>query len=198
MILDVMVSLPSLRVPHKEPEAPALPPCPGLLLVQESGRRKSPAPRTRLFPLANASFPRKVRALRGHITVTTVAIVGHPSRRNGNRSCGVAKGTLTASGSAHSSLCRGCTFESFRPIPPNSPHNIQHVGVPIDGATRQLLANCSGPHEDRVFTFWMWSEFCPSWRVDDQIVSDLELVSRNLCVRVHRRNPQALRLAWQW
>jgi len=89
-------------------------------------------------------------------------------------------------------LCGGCTFESFRPFPPNSLHSSQHVVIPIDGA-RQRLANFSGPHDQRIFTLRMWSEFCPSWRVDDQIVSDLELVWRNLCVRVHRRNPQGFR-----
>ena len=90
-------------------------------------------------------------------------------------------------------LCSGgCTFKSFRPFSPNSLHGSQHVGIPIDGATRKPLTNFSGPHDQTIFPLRMWSEFCPSWRVDDQIVSGLKLVWRNLCVRVHRRIPQML------
>jgi hypothetical protein len=45
MLLKVMVSLPSLRFPpNKEPEAPALPPCPGLLFVQPKKKPGPPGP----------------------------------------------------------------------------------------------------------------------------------------------------------
>jgi hypothetical protein len=75
ILLKVMVSLPSLRFPpNKEPEAPALPPCPGLLFVQP---KKKPGPPDQASPPSKASFPRKLCALRAHFTFMSMAIVGH-------------------------------------------------------------------------------------------------------------------------